>query len=387
MRRSVALTALALLALPASLSAQIVLSANDGKQVRPGEDPSTRTADSVSVIDLRSYPPRVLGQVAAPASMIGPPASVAVARDGGFALVTAAQSLSADGKVEPATTVSVIDLADPAHPAVVQTAQAGPGASGVAINPAGTLAMVASTGDDSVTVFAVQGKRLTSVGKVQLAAKARPTDVAFAPDGATGLIVAQGAGRLIPFTISGTDVKVTGEGFAPGVQPYGVSFSADGRFAYNTNLGGNPDPAGATPAKGPRMGTITAVNLASGAVTPVEVGYTPEHVTISADGRYLAAVVHNGSGGAPGSPGYNPNGSLQVYRVAGTKLTKVADAPSGAWCQGALFSTDARTLLLQCAVARQIEVYRFDGKSLKRDEAATIRTDGRPGALGTALTR
>lgn len=387
MRTKISLAAAMIaMAAPATLSAQIAVSANDGKQLRPGD--AGRTADSVSVIDLRSYPPRTIGTVAAPASMIGPPAAVAVARNGGFALVTAAQRLTAAGAIELSDQVSVIDLARPDAPELVQTVQAGPGASGVAINRAGTLALVVSTGDDMVSVFTISGKRLTPAGKIQLPAKARPTDVAFLPDGKSAIVVAQGAGQLMRLSASGATVALEGSTIATGVQPYGVSFSPDGRYAYNTNLQGNALPAGTTPVRGQvRIGTVTAVDLRSGAVTATEVGVTPEHLTLSRDGRYLAVVVHNGSGGAIGTPGYWPHGALKVFGVRGATLTPIAETATGAWCQGATFSDDARTILLQCAVDKDIEVYRFNGRALARDEAATLRFDARPGAIATANSR
>ncbi|MES1973297.1 MAG: YncE family protein [Pseudomonadota bacterium] len=373
------------MAAPASLPAQIAVSANDGKQLRPGE--AARTADSVSVIDMRRYPPRVIGTVAAPASMIGPPDSVAVARTGGFALVSAAQQLNAAGTLDPSGTVSVIDLGKPDAPVVAQTVQAGPGASGVAINRAGTLALVASTGDDSVSVFTIKDRRLTPAGKVHLPAKARPTDVAFLPDGRGAIVVAQTAGQLIRLAVAGDTVTMAGAPIATGMQPYGLTFSPDGRYAYNTNLQGRLSPAGAPPGRGPHVGTVTAVDLATGAVALVEVGFTPEHLTLSPDGRLLAVVVHNGSGGAPGSPGYWPHGALKLYAVKGTTLTALAEAASGAWCQGATFSADGRTILLQCAAAKEIEVFRITGKALVRDEAATLKFEARPGAIATAMTR
>jgi DNA-binding beta-propeller fold protein YncE len=387
MRTKISLAAAMIaMAAPATLSAQIAVSANDGKQLRPGD--AGRTADSVSVIDLRSYPPRTIGTVSAPASMIGPPAAVAVARNGGFALVSAAQRLTAAGAIELSDQVSVIDLARPDAPELVQTVQAGPGASGVAINRAGTLALVVSTGDDVVSVFTISGKRLTPASKIQLPAKARPTDVAFLPDGKSAIVVAQGAGQLMRLSVSGATVALEGSTIATGVQPYGVSFSPDGRYAYNTNLQGNALPAGTTPVRGQvRIGTVTAVDLRSGAVTATEVGVTPEHLTLSRDGRYLAVVVHNGSGGAIGTPGYWPHGALKVFGVRGATLTPIAETATGAWCQGATFSDDARTILLQCAVDKDIEVYRFNGRTLARDEAATLRFDARPGAIATANSR
>jgi DNA-binding beta-propeller fold protein YncE len=372
------------------LAAQIAVSANDGKQLRPDEGKETRTPDTVSIIDMRGAAPKTLATIPVPASMIGPPAAVAVARNGRFALVTAAQRLNGAADIELNDVVSVIDLSRPSAPRVVQTLHAGPGASGVAINRAGTLALVASTGDDSISIFSIAGTRLTPQGKLQLEAKARPTDIAFAPDGRTALIVAQQASRLIPLSITGNKVAIAGTAIDPGLQPYGLVYSPDGRYAYNTNLGGRPlAPGAAPPARdgAPRTGTVAATDLKTGAVVNIDVGQTPEHVALSADGKYLAVVVANGSAAQPTAPGYHPYGLLQIYSVSGTTLTKVAEAHSGAWCQGAVFSATNRAVLLQCAMTRAIEVYRFDGKALTQDAAATLRFEARPGAIAVATSR
>jgi len=384
-KRTIGTLAAALLLVGAGAAhAQIAVSANDGKQLRPGEGPETRTPDSVSVLDLRAYPPKTLATIQMPASMIGPPAAVAVARSGRFALVSAAQRLNAAGEIELNETVSLVDLSKPATPRLLQSAKAGPGASGVAINRAGTLALVASTGDDTISVFHIAAGKLVPAGKVQLPAKSRPTDVAFAPDGKSALVVAQAAGKLVGLSVNGSNVALSGREYQPGVQPYGVVFSPDGKFAYNTNLGGR---APATPGTGPRIGTISSVDLATGAVVSVDVGQTPEHVALSKDGAYIAAVVANGSAAATDAPGYHPYGLLQIYRVQGGNMTPVAEAHSGAWCQGAVFSDDGRTVLLQCGMTKAIEVYRFDGKTLVQDKAATLTFAARPGSIATASSR
>lgn len=367
--------------------AQIAVAANDGKQLRPGEAPSTRTPDYVSVIDLRDRRPKEIGSVRAPASMIGAPTAVAVARDASFALVTALQRVNAAGELEPIGVVSVIDLATPSAPKVVQTLEVSPGAGGITINRAGTLAMVSSNSDDTVAVFSIAGKRLTPAGKIQLPKGTRPTDVVFAPDGRSALVVGQGAGKLIRLTVDGDKVAVGDLAVEVGVQPYGAVFSPDGRFVYNTNLGGRARPAGETPPPGPRIGTVSAVDLATGAVASVEVGQTPELVAMAPDGRHLAVVIHNGATGSPTAPGYNPFGLLKVLRLNGTQMTPVAEAQTSPWCQGAVFTPDGGSILLQCALTKEIEVYRFDGRALTRDPAATLTFTARPGAIATAVSR
>ena len=75
-------------------NAQLALSGNDGKQRLLGEAPTSHTADNIAVIDLNNVPPKVIGSVAAPTSMIGPPVAVAVAHNGNFGLVTNGQKFS-----------------------------------------------------------------------------------------------------------------------------------------------------------------------------------------------------------------------------------------------------------------------------------------------------
>jgi 6-phosphogluconolactonase (cycloisomerase 2 family) len=286
--------------------------------------------------------------------------------------------------------VSVIDLADPTRPVVLQTLRAGAGASGVSINRAGTLALVASTGEGTVTVFSIAGTTLSRVGQVQLDPVPGPVDVAISPDGTTALVTQRRGTGLWRLAINGTTVTNTGVTIATGGQPYGSVFSHDGRFAYNTNLLGRlvPDgPAGGR-ASGPRMGTITAIDLATNTVaSTTEVGPTPEHVTLSPDGRYLQVTLINGTTASATSANYNAFGLIKVYRVAGAALTLVAEAKTGAWGQGATWSDDGRVILLQVADAKEIEVYRFDGTTLARDPAATLRFAGRPGAIATARSR
>src|SRR5262249_51461509 len=146
------------------------------------------------VVDLGALPPKIIGEVKAPASVVGPPQSVAIARDESFALVTGAY------KVDPAdpkklaldNKVTVIDLkANP--PAVISTLEAGNGAAGVSINRAGTLALVANRMEGTVSIFTVSGKTLTPAGKIQLGdAKSQPSHVAFTPDGKRALVTRDG---------------------------------------------------------------------------------------------------------------------------------------------------------------------------------------------------
>ena len=154
-----ALSALTLAVCCMSAGAQLAVSANDGKQPQLGTPATTPTPDNVAVIDLNHTPPKVLGSVNVPTSMIGPPGAVAVAHNGSFALVSNAQKANPTDatKFVLDDTVSVIDLKDPKHPTVIQTVHAGLGATGISLNKNDTLAMVAATGG-TVSVYSVSGK-------------------------------------------------------------------------------------------------------------------------------------------------------------------------------------------------------------------------------------
>jgi hypothetical protein len=65
-------------------TAQIAVSANDNKAVLVNGAnvvPDKPAADTGNIIDLGVSPPKVIGEVKAPANVVGPPQSVAVSRD------------------------------------------------------------------------------------------------------------------------------------------------------------------------------------------------------------------------------------------------------------------------------------------------------------------
>jgi DNA-binding beta-propeller fold protein YncE len=376
-----------LLAMSVAASAEIAVSANDGKQMKDGDTVTGPQPDSISVLNISGGQVKVIGSVAAPAAMIGPPGAVAMSKDSRFALVTACQKLDGMNLI-PDDLVEVVDLADPAHPRVVQTAHAGPGASGVSISPDGRLALVANTEDDTVTVFSLSGEHLTRLGQIQFPAKSRPTDVVFMPDGKNAIAVTQTASRLAVLSVNGTEVKDTGRWFSSGRSPYGAVVTHDGKYVINTNIGGaNPAPGSMpVPHQG---GTVAMTDFATGKVmASVVVGPTPEHVVLSADGRYIAVVVANGTASVRSDPKFDKVlGLLKVFAVGDGTLTQVAQADTGHWGQGATIAADNKLILLQCAAEREIEVFRFDGSTLVQDKSAVIPMGARPGSISTAFSR
>ena len=377
-----------------SASAQIAVSANDGKQLQPWDDPPGVRPDSISILDISHYPPRLLASVAAPASMIGSPTAVAVARDSSFAIVTNSQKVDPanPGKLIANDEVTVVDLANPRDPKVTQILHAGPTVNGVSLNRAGTLALAASGGDDSITVFSVAHRRLAFVAKLILEAHANPADVVFSKDGRQAFALERGPSKIEILAVDGIKVSDTGKGIVTGRGPYGAVVTPDGKYLINTNTGGAIAPS-APPAGGGRSprasSSLTMVDIATGQlVSSVNVGVTSEHVALSSNGKYAEVTLQNNSTVPPGDPNYNSRrGVISVLAVGQGSLQPVASADSCHWPQGATWSKDDKTILLDCAEEREIWVYRFDGKTLTQDPSATLKFYDRPGALATAYSR
>jgi DNA-binding beta-propeller fold protein YncE len=368
--------ALALLT-PVAATAQIAVSANDGKSALndgKGQVRDPLVPDSVFVIDLNQTPPKVIGEVAAPASAVGPPTSVAVAKDESFALVTGAMKVDpADPKkVVPDNKLSVIDLkAKP--PVVSATLEAGPGAAGVSINPAGNLALVANRAEGTVSIFKISGKTLTPAGKVDFGApKSGPCAVAFTPDGKLAFVTRDGDNKVSVLKIDGDKVEYTKRDVGAGLRPYGINMSPKGDVAVVADLGlnngnGDDDTVSIIDVKANPPRTIDAVT----------VGPTPEGMTLSRDGQYLALAVMNGSNKSKSAPIYNDHGILKIYRLKDKKLSFVTQTNVGHWCQGVTFNKNAKKVLVQCMIENEIQVFDFDGKKLKK--SASLKANGPAG--------
>ena len=375
-----ALSLAALMSLSSGASGELALSANDGKAVLidgVNAVPANPPADSVTVIDLSATPPKVIAEIPAPTSVVGPPSSVAIARDESFALVTGASKIDpADPKkTVPDDKLTVIDLkASP--PKVSAQLLAGQGAAGVSINRAGTLALVANRSEGTVSVFSIAGNTLTPVGKVSLGDdKSGPSHVAITPDGKTALVTRDGDSKISVLSIDGNKVEHTKRDISAGLRPYGLVIHPNGKVAVVANIGTGSGDAD----------TVSVIDIEAKparVVHTVTVGQTPEGIALSPDGGFLAVGLANGSNKAKNNPFFNDYGLVKVLSVKGNELVPLTEAKIGHRCQGLAWSKDNRTLLAQCMVEKEIMVFSFDGKELK--PAGSIKLNAGPAGIRTA---
>jgi len=380
--RALFLTTVMLLA-SAPAFADLAISGQDGKQVRAGDGlPMVPTPDSVATIEFSSSKaPRVIGMINVCSTQMGPPSALAVAPDYSFVLATCPQKFGPDNKLTAANTVAVIGLDDPTKPKLLETVEAGTGATGVIMNRRATIALVTGVGDDSITLFTIKDRHLTKGGQVKLEAKAEPRDVLIAPDGKFAYAMRFGDGKVTKLAIKGDQLSRVAD-FEVGTQPDGGSISADGRYLFVNDFGGAPSTT-----KG--VGATALIDTRTGKITDAkEVGALPEDVVQSPDGRYAAVVVGNGSATVRNAANYNSVfGKLVIFRRDGGKLVHVTDGQIGHACQGVVWSEDGKRLLVQCSVERDIRVLDFDGNSLTERPGDAIKMVSRPGVMITSKAR
>src|SRR5882672_12146435 len=380
---AVALSLLAILGAASRAGAQIAVSGNDNKVllvngvVTVVQNPP---ADTVSIIDLKTSPPRVIGEVPAPVSVGGPPLSVAVTPDESLAIVTASNKVdpSDPKKQAPNNQVTVIDLkATP--PKVIASLEAGKGAAGISINRQGTLALVSNLVDGTVSVFTIQGKTVTPAGMVEVGgAKAGGGMVAITPDGKSALVSRSNDHKISVLSIDGAKVEYTNRDMTAGVRPIVLDVASNGAFAVVASLAG-----GVT-------GDSDSISLIDLTAKPPRVvdtigvlGATAEGLKISPDSSVIAVGVHNGSSRSKDSPFFNDAGKLVIVRVTGKTLARVAEAPIGHWSQGVIFSPDGKSILVGNMVEKEYWVFDWNGATLK-DTGHRVKVNGGPAAIRTA---
>jgi DNA-binding beta-propeller fold protein YncE len=370
------------LAAAAPGQAQIAVSSNDHKVKQENGVTSTVAdpqPDSVTILDLGVQPVKVLGTISnVPGSVVGPPTSVAITPDESLALVAASTQIDpADKtKTKPDDRVSVIDLKDRK---VIDTIRTGAGAAGISISKDGKRAYVSNRMAGSISILSIDGKKVALVKTIELVpAAALLSHIALSPDGATAVATRNGDAKVAVVKLGGDAITEKGVlQVAP--RPYAVSIAPDGRRAVVASLG---DPKA--------NGMLTIIDITGDApkiIGTADIGHENlEGMMMSGDGKWVAGVAHGGSTRPKDAPQYKPNGMVVLFKFDGDKLTKVSEAPIGAWSQGAAFSRDGKTLAVQNMIQKNIQVFRNDDGKLT-DTGQKIDVGGGAAAIRSSADR
>jgi len=280
----------------------------------------------------------------------------------------------------PPDTVIILDLsATPPRatpPVMVQTLEAGAGASGVSVSRAGTLALVANRNAGTVSVFRIAGGRLAPVSTLTIAPPVWSTShVQFTPHGRFALVMRDGDFFVSVLRVEGENVTLAGCDITVGMRPYGLAITPDGRWAAVANIGRSSGDADTV-----RLISLTAEPFR--AVDTISVGPTPEGSQVSPDNRHVAVTVMNGSNRAANHPLRGPR-LLVMLRIEEGRLMRVAQAEIGSWGQGVVFNCDGTRVFVQNMVEREIQGSSFDGQRLTA-QPGRVGVDGGPSAFRIA---
>lgn len=374
----------ALLGIAGAAQAQLIVAGNDEKQSWDADGKQVNRppgADTVSIIDIANRTkPHILASLPLMNTVVGPPVNLAITPDQKLALVANSLDWVKDGeswKGIPDNKLYVIDLAA-SPPALAATLTVGKQPSGLAINRAGTLALVANRADDTVSVLAIKGKEVKVVDTVSVSggsAREQPSAVAITPDGKRALVAKFLANKVALLTIDGQHVTYTKYDMATGLYPYNVAITPNGKLA----IAGNNGAAGSSDGQ---VDTAAIIDLAIDpprVIDQVVVGDGPEGLAMSPTGAYAVEVILNGANLSHDKFYYHPHSYVTLLKIEGRKVRKVGKTEVGALAEGAVFSPDGKYLYVGNFLDGDVTILQLKGDRLIR--AGAFKLPGHPASM------
>ena len=346
---------------------------DDGKvqNLPPGKD-------AVTIVDIGSDPanPKIVANLPLMNSIFGPPTNLAITPDGQLALVANSMDWAADGaswKAVPDNKLYVIDLTT-SPPKLIDTVAVGKQPSGMSINRAGNLALIANRADNSISVLSIDGKAVKLIDTVVIGEHV--AHVVFTPDGKRALAGKFPGHKVALLSVDGQKVTYTKRDLAVGLWPYNLDVTPDGRLALtadNGNAGGSDG----------NVDTVSVIDLEAKperVIDKVVVGDAPEGFAISPTGKLAVAVLLRGSNNAKTEFFYNRNGSVAILKIDGKKVSKVGEVEVRGLPEGAVFSPDGRWLYVGNFIDSDVSVLRVDGDTVT-NTGALLKLPGRPASM------
>jgi len=334
--------------------------------------------DTVSIVDIGTDPlaPKIIANLPLMNSIFGPPVNLAITPDESLALVANSmdwQQAGAAWKPAPDNKLYVIDLtANP--PRLIDTVAVGRQPSGMAINRAGNLALIANRADNSISVLRIAGKKVTLVDSVAIGEHV--AHVVFTPDGKRALAGKFPGHKLALLEVNGEKVTYTKQDIPVGMWPYNLDITPDGRLALSADNGAGGRSDG-------HADTVTVIDLEANpprVIDKIVVGDAPEGFAISPTGKLAVALLLNGNDAAKNAWFYNRNGKVVALKIDGKKVTRTNEVEVRGLPEGVVFSNDGRYVYVGNYVDRDISILRVDGDQLV-NTGRSLQLPGQPASM------
>ena len=369
------------IAWPYSALADLMIVGNDEKVVFDAEGNRAFVApgkDTISVVDITNREaPKILISFPLMNSIFGPPVNLAITADERLAIVANSVDWIQDGtswKPQPDTKLYVFNLkTNP--PSQIGTVEVGKQPSGLAINRAGTLALVANRADKSISVLSLNGNDVKLVDTVAMGDEV--ASVAFTPDGKRALATKFAAHKIALLTIEGQKATNAKHDMPVGLWPYNIDVTPNGRIAISADNGNSGAPDG-------HVDTVSIIDLGHNppkVIDRVVVGDAPEGFAISPRGDVAVAVLLGGAS-VPKSMWFNikRNGSLAILKIDDKKVTKVGEVEVGGLPEGVVFSPDGKYLYVGNYTDRDVSILKVDGTKIT-DTGKKLKLPGQPASM------
>ena len=362
---------------------QVLIVGNDEKQ---GWDENAKPIfkepghDTLSVIDIsKPEAPHITATIPLINSIVGPPTNLAIHPSGEIALIANSLEPITQGwahRLDPDNKVFLIDLkATP--PKVIGTITVGKQPSGMAISPKGDLALVTNRADGAISVLSIRGKDVLVVDTVMVGTSAdQVSAVAITPDGKHALVTKPAANKIALLSIDGQKVTYDKRDLPPGIFPYNVAVTPDGKLALTVDNGNGGGSDGNAKA-------VSVIDLETDpprVIDHVTVGDSPEGLAISPKGDLAVSVEARGSNMPKSSFFYHPGGAVTALKIDGKKVTNGGEVNVGALPEAVAFSPDGQYLYVGNFIDGDLSVLRIDGTQLA-DTGQRFKLPGHPASM------
>jgi DNA-binding beta-propeller fold protein YncE len=334
--------------------------------------------DSVSIIDITNREsPRIVANLPLMNSIVGPPVNLAITPDEKLAIVANSLAWQPDGtswKPAPDNKLYVIDLtANP--PAHIGTVELGKQPSGLAINHAGDLALVANRADGSISVVSISGKDVKLVDTVTIGEQVAA--VVFTPDGKRAFAVKFPGHKVAMLEVNGQKVSYTKYDMPVGLWPYNIDVTPDGKLALTADNGNSGASDG-------HVDTVSVIDIEANpprVIDRIVVGDAPEGFAISPKGDIAIALLLNGSAAVPKGAWFaNKHSRAVVLKIDGKKVSKVGDVEVGTFAEGLAFSPDGAYLYVGNFIDGDMSILKVDGTNVT-DTGKKLKLPGAPASV------
>ncbi len=333
--------------------------------------------DSVLIVDLANpLAPKIVTNLQLKNSIVGPPTNLAIDPTGSIAIVANSMDVVNSGgalKMVPDDKIYVIDLkSNPAK--VIDTITDGKQPSGLSINAAGNLALVANRAGKSITVLSIDGKTVKVTDTIAMGDEV--SHVVFTPDGKHALATKNTANKVALLEVAGDKVTYAKRDLLTGLYPYNIEISPNGQIALTADNGDGGTSDG-------NVDTVSVIDLTlqpPRVVDHVTVSDSPEGLAISPKNNLAVAVDAFGSNKDKNAFFYHKNGVVTVLRIQGKKVTRLKDIEVGGLPEGAVFTPDGKYILVGNYLDQDFSILRVNGTNVT-DTGKRFKVPGHPASV------